>query len=149
MKRRRFLTRGLELVIAAQCLPLLGAKASAMQLRPGTKPALTEASLNAIIPKETAGLRTFAGQMFPDMKAFIRARFALSPEQERALAGMSSASVERIQKAVETAIAKGAKVSVAAATGVRSATDLAMQFDHAGDVRVDVNDCINLPLRVG
>ena len=149
MKRRRFLTRSLELVIAAQCLPLLDAKASAMQLRPGTKPALTEASLNAIIPKETAGLRTLAGQMFPDLKAFIRARFALSPEQERALAGISSATVDNIRKAVDAAITKGAKISVAAATGARSDTDLTVQFDHAGDLRVHASGCINLPLRVG
>lgn len=114
MKRRRFLTRGLELVIAAQCLPLLDATASAMQLRPGTKPPLTEASLNAIIPADTAALRTFAGQMFPDMKAFIRARFTLTAQQESALAGMSTESVERIQSAVLAAIAKGAKVSVIA-----------------------------------
>jgi hypothetical protein len=148
MKRRRFLTRSLELVIAAQCLPLLGETASAMQLRPGTKPALTEASLNAIIPKETAGLRTLAGQMFPDMKAFIRANFTLSPEQERALSGISSTTIENIRKAVETAITKGAKISVAAAPGSRADTDLAGQFDYAGDLRVDLGGCLNLPLRV-
>jgi hypothetical protein len=149
MKRRRFLTRGLELVIAAQCLPLLGAKASAMQLRPGTKPALTEASLNAIIPKETAGLRTLAGQMFPDMKAFIRANFTLSPEQERALAGISGATVDHIRKAVDTAITKGAKISVLAVTAPRSDTDVTVRFDHAGDLAVEGSGCINLPLRVG
>jgi hypothetical protein len=140
MKRRRFLTRGLELVIAAQCLPLLDAKASAMQPRPGTKPPLTEASLNAIIPKETAGLRTFAGRMFPDMKAFIRANFTLSSEQERALSGISNATIERVHKAVESAVAKGAKVSVASVTG-SSDTDLGVKFDHAGDLAVE-SGCI-------
>jgi hypothetical protein len=148
MERRRFLTRSLELVIAAHCLPLLDAKSSAMQLRPGAKQPLTEASLNAIIPAEPTGLRTLAGQMFPDMKSFIRGRFALSPEQERALTGMSSATVERIHKAVETAIAKGAKVSVAAAAGAKADTDLAVQFDHAGDLRIHASGCINQALRV-
>jgi hypothetical protein len=148
MKRRRFLTRSLELVIAAQCLPLLGAEVSAMQLRPGAKPPLTEASLNAIIPKETAGLRTFAGQMFPDMKAFIRASFTLSPEQERALAGISSATIDNIRKAVDVAITKGAKISVLAVAAPRSDTDLTVRFDHAGDLCVEGSGCINLPLRV-
>jgi hypothetical protein len=138
MKRRRFLTGSLELVIAARCLPLLGvpllnAAAAAAQLRPGTKPPLTEASLNAIIPADTAGMRTFAGQMFPDMKSFIRARFTLSPEQETALAGMSNESVERIQNAVLAAIAKGAKVSVIAV---------------ADSVPVDQGGCIRQNLRI-
>jgi hypothetical protein len=133
MKRRRFLTRGVELVIAAQCLPLLALKASALQLRPGAKPALTEASLNAIIPTDTVALRTLVGQMFPDMKAFIRARFTLTPEQETALAGMSNEAVERIQNAVLAAIAKGAKVSVIAV---------------ADAVPVDQSGCIRQNLRI-
>jgi hypothetical protein len=138
MKRRRFLTGSLELVIAARCLPLLGlpllgVKASAMQLRPGTKPPLTEASLNAIIPADTAAMRTLAGQMFPDMKAFIRARFTLTAEQEAALAGMSSESVERIQSAVLAAIGRGAKVSVIAV---------------ADSVPVDQGGCIRQHLRI-
>ena len=121
MERRTFVKRSLELVIAARCLPLLDEPASAMQLRPGTKPPLTEASLNAIIPTQTSELRVFAGKMFPDMKAFIRSQFTLSAEQERALSAISSASIERIHDAVEGAIAKGAKVSVTTAVSPNSA----------------------------
>lgn len=142
MKRRQFLTRGLELVIAAQCLPLLGAKASAMQLRRGTKPPLTEASLNAIIPADTAALRTLTGQVFPDMKAFIRANFTLSPEQDRALSTISSASIQRIQTAVESAIGRGAKVSVIAVEG--ATTDLGVQTVSNVEVKIAAGGCKKL-----
>jgi hypothetical protein len=144
--RRSFFKRGLELVIAAHCLPLLDEHAMAMQPRPGTKPPLTEASLNAIIPTANAEQRVFIGQMFPDMKAFIRARFTLSPEQDRALTTMSSASIERIQKAVEAAVIKGAKISVTA-VGTNAAPELDLQVAPSGDVRIDAGGCIRLAVR--
>jgi hypothetical protein len=137
MQRRRFVKRSLELVIAAQCLPLLDEPAAALQPRSTTRPALTEASLNAIIPRESAELRAFAGQMFPDMKAYIRARFELSAEQERALVAMSGASIARIHQAVEAAMAKGARISVVSVTGAAAPSDLAARGGADGALRVE------------
>jgi hypothetical protein len=144
MKRRRFLTRGLELVLAVQCLPLLDMKASAMQLRPGTKPPLTEASLNALIPNESDQLRALARQAFPDMKAFIRSRFVLSAEQERALSAISSASVESIQKAVESAIAQGAKLSFSAVAGTTPSSGPVVQVTPTSAAAQDQSGCTKL-----
>jgi hypothetical protein len=144
MKRRTFFTRSLGLVIAARCLPLLDADAMAMQLRPGAKPPLTEASLNAIIPSDTAGLRTLAGRMFPDMKAFIRASFTLAPDQERALSAISNATIQQIQTAVESAIGRGAKVSVTAVEG--ATIDLGVQVANA-ETRIVASGCQKLLIR--
>jgi hypothetical protein len=146
MDRRRFIRRGVELVIAVQCVPLLEEKAIALQPR-SAKPPLTEASLNAIMPKDAEQMRSLARQAFPDVKAFIRGRFTLSAEQDLALGAISSTSVERIQGAVDAAIAKGATVSFTALASAAPTNDVRVETTSNAAIRIAAGGCEKLLIR--
>jgi hypothetical protein len=78
------------------------------------RPLLTEQNLNSIIPTNSRDSRfaNVATEAKQDLKAFIKGRFTLTPEQLRQLNTLSTRDIAKIQAAINQAQQKGAPLSV-------------------------------------
>jgi hypothetical protein len=90
------------------------------QARQTGKPLLTEQNLNALIPKDSAAFKRFAGEVKRDLPGFLRGRFTLTAAQESELATLTQADRELIKKAIAVAEEDGALLTVSIRRAERS-----------------------------
>lgn len=87
----------------------------AIKLAQVTKlPLLTEQNLNSAIQTSTRNSRfsQVASEAKQDLKAFLKKRFTLTPEQFRQLDTLSASDIAKIQAAIDEAQKQGAPLSV-------------------------------------
>lgn len=77
-------------------------------------PLLTEQNLNSAIPTSSRDSRfsQVASEARQDLKAFVKKRFTLTPEQLRQLDTLSASDIAKIQAAIDEAQKQGAPLSV-------------------------------------
>ena len=112
LDRRTFLAKGMAAAAGFGCLTFGQLRKAVAQSRVTAKPILTQASLNALIPKQPAQFRAAAQQARTNFKAYIRSHFTLTPAQDTALTAMTQSDVNQVLSAINTALEKNYRLQV-------------------------------------
>ncbi|HXG65885.1 MAG TPA: hypothetical protein VNO70_12330 [Blastocatellia bacterium] len=111
--RRDFLKEGITVTaagIGAARFGMLKGVLAAARLQ-GKQP-LTERNINALIPTDPVKYGDWIKGPTGDLKAWVKEKFQLTPEQEQALNALTPAQIAKIKDTLRQAAAKKAKVSV-------------------------------------
>ena len=123
--RREFLKNSVAvsaLGIGAAKFGMLRATLAAARAQ-GKQP-LNERNLNSIIPKDPNEYTNWIKGPSGDLKAWVREKFQLTADQDKALDSLTSAQINKVKDALRQTAAKKAKLSVAFATGIVVTKDL-------------------------
>jgi len=113
MNRRKFLKDGMAPVaLGAGCLKF-GLKDAFAQARKAGKPLFSVERLNALVPsKPNDTYISHAKEAESDPLGFARKYFHLTSKQEEVFASLSPTDIEKIRKAIRTALEKNYRVRV-------------------------------------
>ncbi len=123
--RREFLKNSVAVTtigIGATKFGMLRATVAAARMQ-GKQP-LNERSLNSIIPKDPNEYANWIKGPSGDLKAWVREKFQLTADQDKALNSLTSAQINKVKDALRQASEKRAKLSVTFATGIVVTKDL-------------------------
>jgi hypothetical protein len=123
--RREFLKNSVAVTalgIGAAKFGMLRATLAAARMQ-GKQP-LNERSLNSIIPKNPDEYAEWIKGPSGDLKAWVREKFQLTADQDKALNSLTSAQINKVKDILKQAAAKKAKLSVAFAAGIVVTKDL-------------------------
>jgi hypothetical protein len=135
--RREFLKNSVAVTamgIGAAKFGMLRATLAAARMQ-GKQP-LNERNLNSIIPKDPAEYANWIKGPSGDLKAWVREKFQLTADQDRAINSLTSAQINKVKDILKDAATKKAKLSVAFAPGIVITKDL----DVKGQVKAGSSD---------